>query len=164
MSREQLDEFIESIKGGILAAGRNLEPDGDWMPTLFVESAAGDLTIFAIQADFSSGQRKDDLVDVIVPKLVRQANGVRFAFISVAHRIARPKDFPAAEIERIRREGIANHPDRIECICLYAFDADLRVVETSDITRAPDAPPTLGKWIRSTNLTGRFANMWKALN
>jgi hypothetical protein len=137
------------------AVGSKFEPDEDWEPMLVVEAPDG-VSVCTLEMDLATPKDRDILAQVVVPDLVRSMKGTRFALVTTAWQLKMAADAKRGPAR------IQDHPDRTECVIIYAFDRDERKRATAEITRG-EGPPKLGAWEQQPlENSARFAKMWKA--
>jgi len=130
---------VEQFKNAIERIGETLDPDGDWLPTFFIEKDGKVAVMGLFMPDNLEGH---DMVARLMTIVTAITNADAACFISTAW-IAPPN--PDGTITRPR-----DHPNRKEIINGYCMgirgEADGEAMMMAKIRRSPDKPPVLYDW------------------
>ena len=143
----RFDAFRDSIKSGAEQVRLTLEPDEDWIPTLFMDAPQGFMAMPLILEDGSElfGQPGLELVTAVIVK-------------SQARLVARIQMGWAANAISgdTRRPG--DRPDRSEVLILQVAEPGRQEVWMAEVTRNEDASPDLDEWELSEAAGGPIAD------
>jgi hypothetical protein len=162
-----LDRIIGEICSGAESLALTLKPNADWKPMLFLYGPDPDARadVFPLLG-LDDAASKNHLVDVVIPRLVRQHGHPEgaLAFVSTVWMLER-RDTSREEAERVARAGIEDHPDRTEAVLVIACNPDEQRMTVARITRHRSRPPTLGAWASYPAAgTGRLRRLWRAFD
>jgi hypothetical protein len=149
------EKLRETLKWGIADAGRVIDdPDGDWTPCLFVESAddvvVRDLSEYSADTD----EDKDYLAEVVIPELIREQRGYRVGLSFPAWSVVGA----AAQEELDRFGSLAAHPLRVEVVTLLVVDRERSEAWIAVVDRR-GRRPRLFRWLQVPAVpTGRFVD------
>lgn len=107
-------------------------------PIWHAVTSSGESFIEPARADFDTAESL-----ALVHMLFELRDVVRYMFVHQAWTLART--VPAAEMDRISRHGLAEHPDRVEVVMLQGEDHDCgQIVAQRRIIRPARRQPYLG--------------------
>ena len=93
-----------------------------------------------------SKDSKDATVAALA-EIFREEKVLRYLFIDEAWMVTKPQEsggFTPAEVERMRKHGVSERPDRQEVIMINAEDKDIAMVGMRDIIRPAKGKARLG--------------------
>lgn len=158
-----LDVFGESVRCCVEDIGRDFtEPDDDWIATLIVETEKWERYVFGLAGDLFNSEGKKDVLVASLQQAMLAMDAVRYAFVLSAWAIRGQKNGTEEEALAIYEEWrghFGDHPERIEQLILHIVDCEQEFGWMAEIERYPDKPPTLGKWIKADEMSGRFPSL-----
>lgn len=143
----RFDTFRDAIRTGAEQIRQTLDPDEDWIPTLFLDAPRGFMALPLILPDGTElfGQPGLELVTAVIVK-------------SEARLAARIQMGWAADARSEDKRRPSDRPDRSEVLILQVAEPGQQEVWMADVTRNEDAPPDLGEWELSEAAGGPIAD------
>jgi hypothetical protein len=138
----------ELCKLAVREAGQFVsEPDADWTPVLFIESAHG-FRAEPLHPDcFATPEDRALLTQEVLPELIRRHQGARAGF-------AIPAFLSAYTLHS--GEPLAGPEDSIEVVALVVLDRYRCECWAATVKRQPRRRPELGPWIALPGIPGGF--------
>lgn len=132
-------ELIEVAKASSEGYAETLEPDGDWAPMLFIDTASG-MTIALIDPQFLDD--KDRLWGVLIPNLIGEiAKGVApEAVVLLASSWMVEYDPDDPELGDAFDAAPSEHPRRTECLVLVGVSSQAEAGAMATIVRGGPHP------------------------
>lgn len=155
-----LEEFTEvCIEGVDQMAAAFEHPDEDFAPIMQLFAGdSQDLFVIGFDGRFlASAESKDMLAERIMVPMIFGTGAKMLATVLSAWALEirglNEQDARMA-MEMAQRNGLSNHPNKVERVIVTAMNAHKTMIAMADINRDGENPPTLGEWDRMDTLQG----------
>lgn len=166
MTQNEIDTWLDDVRGGYAFAMPGLRPDDDPPPSLTVKVPGKPGELMELPVALMATEHTKRVLAALLATTCEQVGAVAAVFASAAwvRRIEAPKEFdptPEAIREMMsanRREQIAGHPEAEEVLMLLEVGGDKATVRLAKIHRVNGDAPRLGEWELPGPPFGAFAD------